>query len=394
MEYKYHHNPPYESGNEIYVFQDRLNYIRNTYHFGWDHINADGVYGRRTRNAVKGFQSYFMGTGNGDLDEKTQALINSKFYECQRGYSASTDVKRCYNPTYNYIDQGYADIANCTAGPPIIRPSGGNSFSETANKAPKGGDDMGFSLEYFKKNYADNFYSLCDDIRSIFAEIIDLPIGKKMVETAITKLKALFPKISNFCQMVADDCARLGSMVAAKVDKFLQPIKRHADRLIKAIKTNPGGEISKVTKGSKGGIVGLVTAGLPMVYYLIRWIIAAISGGDTEYFKQQFFSNLKSFIGAVIIMVVIELAGMAIAAAGVASATVGLVVAIITIVVALLDILVMGLTDKGLGDWIMTGLDKLGTSIGDSIFYALHPNTPRSITEEEASELELATVDI
>ena len=143
MEYKYHHNPPYESGNEIYVFQDRLNYIRNTYHYGWDHINADGVFGRRTRNAVKGFQGVFMGqVGSGDLDERTQSLINSKYYECQRGYSANPGVARCYDPNYNYIDQGYGDIANCTAGPPVYRPSGGNSFSETANKAPKGGESV------------------------------------------------------------------------------------------------------------------------------------------------------------------------------------------------------------------------------------------------------------
>ena len=391
MEYKYHHNPPYDSGNEIFMFQDRLNYIRNTYHYGWNHINADGIYGRRTRDAVKGFQKTFMGTtGSGDLDEKTQTLINSKYYECQRGYSASPSGTRCYDPNYNYVDQGYGDIANCTSGPPVYRPSGANSFSETSNKAPKGGDDMGFSLEYFKKNYADNFYALCTDIKSIFDEVLDMPIGKKMVDAAVTKLKALFPKISAFCQMVANDCSRLGSMLAAKVDEFMKPIKRHTDKWIKAIKANPESEITKLTKKSKGGVAGLVTAGLPMIYYLIRWIIAAISGGDTDYFKQKFFDNLKGFIGAVIIMVVIELAGIALAAAGVGAATVGLVLAIITIVVAIADIIVMGLTDKGIGDWIMVGLGNLGEFLGDKVYYAIHPDEQVFVSEDEEEDMDLA----
>lgn len=390
MEYKYHHNPPYESGNEIYVFQDRLNYIRNTYHYGWDHITADGIYGRRTRNAVKGFQGAFMGqVGSGNLDEKTQSLITSKYYECQRGYSADPSVARCIDPNTTYIDQGYGDIANCTAGPPVYRPSGANSFSETANKAPKGGDDMGFTLEYFIQNYRDNWYAVCNDIRSIFAEVMDLPVGQKMIDTAISRLKALSPKIVELCQKIGQDCTRLGNIVSAKIDDFLKPIKRHADRWINAIKKNPEGEIAKLTKkgGGKGGIFGIVTAGLPMLYYLVRWMIASIAGGDTDYFKQKFFDNLKGFIGSIIIMVVVELLGMALVAAGVAAGTVGIVVAIVGIVIAIIDLIVTGLTDKGLADWIMIGLGNLGESIGDSIFEALHPDVPKAYTVQELKDM-------
>lgn len=390
MEYKYHHNPPYESGNEIYVFQDRLNYIRNTYHYGWDHINADGVFGRRTRNAVKGFQGVFMGqVGSGNLDERTQSLINSKYYECQRGYSANPGVARCYDPNYNYIDQGYGDIANCTAGPPVYRPSGGNSFSETANKAPKGGDDMGFTLEYFKKNYTDNFYALCNDIRGILAEVMDMPIGKKMIDAAISRLKDLSPKIYAFCEMVGNDISRLGNIVAAKVDDITKPLQRHADRWLKAIKANPEGEIAKFMKrgGGKGGVLGIVTAGLPMLYYLIMWMVATITGGDTEYYKGKFFDNMKGFIGSIIIMAATELLGIALVALGVAAGTAGLVVVIVTIVVAVIDIIVMGFTDKGIADWIMIGLGNVGEYLGDSLYEALHPDVPKAYTVEELNEM-------
>jgi len=375
MDYHYRHNPPYERGDEIRMYQDKLNYIRNTYHYGWDYIKVDGIFGPRTRNAVKGFQATFTGKiGSGDLDASTQSLIMSKFYECQRGYSANPNVARGYNPYMTYADQGYHEIANYTIGRAAYVQSP-RSFSETSVKAAKGNDDQGFTLEYFKQNYQNNLYGIFQDFYSILDEVSKLPVGKRMLDVGWTKIKDLFPKIVQLAQKAVADAKRLANLVAGKVNEFIKPIKDYSTRLLNKFKTNPQAEIKNLTKsatksGKGGGVAGLVLAGIPMVYYLIRWIIAAISGNDTEYYKKEFFSNLKSFIGAVIIMVLIELLGMALTAAGVAASTVGLVVAIVAIVIAVVDLIVVGLTGKGIGDWIMTGLSNFGEYLGNKAWEA------------------------
>ena len=107
----------------------------------------------------------------------------------------------------------------------------------------------------------------------------------------------------------------------------------------------------------------------------------------TDYYKQKFFDNLKGFIGSIVIMVVVELLGMALAAAGVAAGTVGIVIAIVTIVIAIIDLIITGLTDKGLADWIMIGLGNLGESIGDSVYEALNPDVPKAYTVAELKEM-------
>ena len=56
--------------------------------------------------------------------------------------------------------------------------------------------------------------------------------------------------------------------------------------------------------------------------------------------------------------------------AGVAASTVGLVVAIVAIVIAVVDLIVVGLTGKGIGDWIMTGLSNFGEYLGNKAWEA------------------------
>lgn len=376
MEYKYHHNPPYESGDEIRSFQDRLNYIRNTYHYGWDYINADGVFGRRTRNAVKGFNVTFAGSpGSGDLDEKTQSLITSKYYECQRGYSSNPGMPNCVDPTISYADQGYSEIANCSKGGTEYNKGGTRNFAETSNKKVKGGDDDGFTLQYFIDNYKNNAWSVFQDFYTIISEGLTLPLSSQKVQKTYERLKPLWTRVQAFCQMVIKDVTRIGNMLAARIDDFIKPIKQRADTMLKNLKSDPAKEIEKLTKksskGGKGGtIASLVLAGLPMIYYLVRWIIAAVCGDDTDYYKKEFFSSFQSFIGAVIIMLVIEGAVALITAAGVAAGTVAIIAAIIAIVVAIIDLIVIGLTDHGIGDWIMIGLNNIGEFLGDKAWEA------------------------
>lgn len=366
MEYKYHHNPPYESGDEIRLYQDRLNYIRNTYHYGWDYINVDGIFGRRTRNAVKGFNVTFSGiSGEGNLDEKTQSLITSKFFECQRGYSADPGVARGYNPNVSYVDQGYADIANYTMGEQTYKRSGTRPPTETENKAHKPGDDEGFTIEYFKTTYVDPAYGFVCDIVSIVQAIIDLPV-KDIWGTVVTRVKALIPKIQYFILTLQNDIARFFKLVGQKATELGKWFQRHGEQLVKSVKSDPN-KAQSLSKGAKsaakGNIVGIVLAALPLIYYIIMWL--ACDPSQNDYYKAKAWEAFKSFVGALILMALIELAAAGIVAAGIASAPVAIVAAIIGLVVAIVDIIVMLVTDKGLGDWIMVGLDKFGGLIAD-----------------------------
>lgn len=51
--------------------QNQLNYLRRRFHGNWPELKADGYFGRNTAEAVKGFQLWHTGSGNGVLDAKT-----------------------------------------------------------------------------------------------------------------------------------------------------------------------------------------------------------------------------------------------------------------------------------------------------------------------------------
>ena len=50
----------------------------------------------------------------------------------------------------------------------------------------------------------------------------------------------------------------------------------------------------------------------------------------------------------------------------------------------------MGLTDKGIGDWIMVGLGNLGEFLGDKVYYAIHPDEQIFVSEDEVEDMDLA----
>jgi len=87
MEYSYNSTRPLQQGDEICLYQKKLNLVRDVYHGLWVHLNPDGVFGRNTRDAVKGFQTFANLSPTGVLDDNTQrtvtryAICTPQFYD-------------------------------------------------------------------------------------------------------------------------------------------------------------------------------------------------------------------------------------------------------------------------------------------------------------------------
>ncbi len=75
MDYCYNHTRPLQQGDEIRLYQKKLNLIRDVYHGLWVPLEPDGIFGRNTRDAVKGFQKLANLSPTGVLDMGTQGTI-------------------------------------------------------------------------------------------------------------------------------------------------------------------------------------------------------------------------------------------------------------------------------------------------------------------------------
>ena len=118
MEYKYNRKETPKANSVVAQYQKRLNYIRDVFHGNWQRLTTRGIYGRMTRDAVKGFQTYANISPTGNLDHSTQAHIVQYYEKAKRGYTPapSRPIANYQLANANYTAAPQVDVV-ATSGP-------------------------------------------------------------------------------------------------------------------------------------------------------------------------------------------------------------------------------------------------------------------------------------
>jgi peptidoglycan hydrolase-like protein with peptidoglycan-binding domain len=364
MEYYYNFGEKTQKSDEIRRFQERLNKIRTALHGNWDYLEPNGVFDQNTYRAVQQFQMFagIMKTGN--LDMATQTAIDVQYH-----------ISLTVNFNSASVIGQYVHGSNPAADRSIVRPpyAATGTLTYTATSFPDSYDIP--SEKTFFERVKDMWNGIAADLDAIIGGLKYTPL-KNAGPYIVEKVKVLLPKFTQFCKKVAEMFSKLKNAVAETGKSIVNGIKGYGAKIMKGFEANPAGQVEKLSKFAKAkgvikgfakrNAVGIVLAGIPMVYHLVKWIIA--SQADKEKCKKEFFDSFKAFIGALIVMILIEL-GAAIVVAGAALAGVSLsftaVAAVIGLCVAVADILAMHFTNMGLGDMVMVKLGEVGDFIGD-----------------------------
>lgn len=395
MEYRYHHSSEKERGDEIRQFQEKLNVINTTYHGGWQRITPDGIYGRRTRDAVKAYQIWQgFAPATGNLDENLQRHITN-MYNCTQNktpfkpaYQYTIKSPTAVGPSYNYYDRSLGTGQKLYASKPVQA----SSFSTTYDVP---------TFEAFKAWAMDAWNTIAQDLVSLFQGILKTPL-RKIPAYLVTKLPVIGVKIQNFSRQACEFFGKWIDAGKARAAKIIEEIKIKAGKYVKSVAKNPKAveglaKESKIKKFAKGNAIGIFLAAIPMVYDLFMLIICDDS--EKEARKKEFWKSFRGFLGSILLMIAIEAAAAGIAALiallGV-SASAALIAAIITILVVIVDIIIMAARDdhKGIGDAIDYALctiwdsfisttKSIGNFLGDSIYDFFHPDVPKAYTAED-----------
>lgn len=134
-----YYKPSLNSKSDPFIkdIQLKLNAIRLNYHGNWDYLVPDGIYGLKTRNAVKAFQIF----------------------------KNITPVSGVLGPTTSmYINQQYCNIPQLKAAPQVVNSKEDNELGRILFKFYKATSDM--VVEFMlgiQKDYANNTKRLVND---------------------------------------------------------------------------------------------------------------------------------------------------------------------------------------------------------------------------------------
>jgi len=377
MEYRYVSGGPYERGDEIRMYQERLNSIRTIYHGYWNHLQPDGIYGRKTRDAVKGFQ-IFVGVAptSGHLTTATQSAIDSKYFECQRGYSVNTHSPIGYNPAMSYADQGYLDLVNYTVGPAPPKYNGDDPLGYTESGSAFPGTYATPSEKGFIGKHGGKITSCWNDIMSIIDAIMDGKMSVSQLKSYInTKRTTIQNKLTYFRDTVSKDFKNIKNVNMHRIREIFAVMDVEAERAIKKASTEienaaKAGKVKAAVK--KGGKVGWAMQFAMVVYHMGR--CATATDAELKECQKDLKDALGGLLGAIIAFFIPKLIGMlsatiAGAVAGSAVPGIGTIVgAVVAFILSVVDIVLVFLTGKGLGDWIWEGIKSLDEWLGISAF--------------------------
>lgn len=324
--------------------QSELNFLRSDFvHPTWQYLTTDGVFTIQTRDAIMGFQRFIGVSPNGVINR----LLLDQIFTMRRKVDSYRQMQ-LYNKRYMEHQQQMQQQAQ--------RPVPQSSFAETYVWPP---------LDALMLPVKNLLSGIAADIYSIYCGLKKLPL-RSWWSYILGKLKALVqPKMSEMVEKLKSSFSFLKN-VPAGVKTAGAKLKDFGAGLLKTIKASPAQiktlfKVDGAKKFAKGNAVGIALAGLPAIYYFIRWIFCKDSEKDK--FWNLFAESFKSFVGALILMAIIEVAAGAAVAAGVVTLEVSAVAAIIGLAVAFFDLLLVGFTGTGIGDYIMQGLDFLEVAI-------------------------------
>jgi hypothetical protein len=395
-EYFYNEGHRLMQNDFIRQYQSRLNIIREERSEPWLKLATDGIYGRNTRDVVKEFQKKYCQPANGRMDERTQREITNITNQCviQREKSTMRRSKPKVDLTVNSKQYNYyanpsvvCPMTACATIKPVSSPP-----PVAASIAPETYEEKGI-WDKFKEMAEQQWNSIGADIRSLL-DVLRKTRPSKLVGVLIDRLRVLVPKIGVFVEkaksLLSDGLGRL--LNNKQLQSIIQKVKAKGKGFVTAIKKNPNAAagLAKTKSFVKSNAIGIVFAIVPMIINLFKWITCDDS--ESAQCEKEFWKSFRSFLGALLIMVGIEVVAGALVAAGIVGGSAMIVAAIIGLVVAIIDIIVMCCNDehKGLSDYlgdlmnyIFEGLTETGESLGEWFFEVTHPNVPKSYTVYE-----------
>lgn len=368
MEYKYHHSPPLEQGDEIRMFQEKLNTINDAFHGGWQRINPDGIFGRKTRDAIKGFQSFMNMSQTGNLDSMTQTAIN---YQIQQALHSHFRTNPYYGDT-TYAP-GIMNQFNQSRVRPTYEHLGVGSVVDNQTFHSKYNDS---GLDVFVNGLKSWGNTLISSVVSLFNSVFEA----KSVSYAVTIVKEQASQILlNFNRMKNDVLIRIGLMKGPNIWRWRDityMLEQEAEKRIASAtqKTEEAVKSSKaIQKGNPvGKVAGKVAWGLQIlvvIYYLGKCIF-----GDDNEFNENFKRLRESFdslLGSLMTTLIPKIAQIIAtriamsAAVGTAGAPgVGTMVGVIVgIILTVVDLLLLWFTGETIGDKVMAKVREFVDSI-------------------------------
>jgi len=368
MEYKYNRGGPYEKGDEIRVFQNKLNVINEAFHGGWQKLTTDGIFGRNTRDAVKSFQRFMNMTLTGNLDNNTQMAIN---YKSQEALSSHFQARPFYGDT-SYTPTLMEKFNQSAVRPTYEHIGVGYLVSDREFQS----DHKDSSLDAFVNGLKSWGNSLISSIVSLFNSILEA----KTVSYAATIVRENAAQLlQNFYRMKDDVLKKIGKMEGPSIwrwqDITYQLKQRAESRIEKATAdVTKKVEASKSMKNAKsaGKVAGKAAWGLQVlvvIYYLGKCIFC----GEDEYAenKKKLRESFDSLLGALmtsiipkIVQIIVTRIATSAVVGSVGAPGVGtLVGAIVGVILTVVDLLLLWFTGGTIGDKIMAEVRKFVDSI-------------------------------
>lgn len=358
MEYSYKHGAAAQQGDEIRVFQNKLNVINEAFHGGWEKLTTDGIFGRHTRDAIKSFQSFMNMTQTGNLDNNTQMAIN---YKLQEALSSHFQARPYYG------DTSYAPSLMEQFNQSAVRPSYehiGVGYIVDNKDFKSGNKDS--SLDSFVNALKSWGNSLLSSIVSLFNSILEA----KTVSYAMTIVKEnALHALQGFYKMKDEVLRRMGIMKNASIWRWryvTHMLEERAEARIASAteEVTKKVESSKAMKNGKGvgKVAGKAAWGLQIlvvIYYLGKCIFC--SDEELENYQKKLRESFDSLLGSLLMTIIPKIVQI-IATRIAVSAAVGtagapgvgtLVGAIVGIVLTIVDLLLLWFTGETVGDKIM-----------------------------------------
>ena len=370
MEYGYKRGEPVQRGDEIRMFQEKLNAIRVVFHGNWLQLTPDGAYGRKTRDAVKAFQIWMGASPTGNMDAYTQALINMKHAESQQTYNAA-------QPYSQYVPPEPTAYA-CPAEEMSYQ-SGTVAYTDTPSSFPKTYENPSF--EEFQRDWLTFFTTIWDAIMATFNAILESKRGDLIAKRVLELGESMKSKVSEKIESIRKRFKGVKQISTSRAKKLMQSFDSAAEKAIK--KAEPVLESAAKSKvknvAGKLGKAGWAKDFMRFIYYSIMYLTATTTEEEKDYNKKvrnTLTSLVADFLSTVAGKIVEKLAaflvGVAVkagigAAAGSAVPGIGNVVgAIVGAILAIADIFVLYFTNKSTGEWILEGIKSLDEWLGFS----------------------------
>lgn len=361
MEYGYNHSRPLQQGDEIRSLQEKLNTIRQVYHGTWSHLQPDGIYGRRTRDAVRAFQIYMGLSPSGNMDLMTQAAIIAKHQDSQQTYCFYQPVQNYQRQNALFSNAGDIDWSDYTTSATTVatdRTADPSTYAKPTENE-------------FVAAWKGPFNTLLTDLDAIADSFVE----HKKVELSMIakKLEPAVEAIRKQANAMGETLRRAVNSGIVKLSDLEKAVKASAE--LKAaeemakVNSDKLAQASKASKVAKGfGFAAIGSQFLVVVYYGVAWYCATpaeAKKAETAFCEAlgAFFGSLLSTALGKILQIVATRVATGFLAGSVAPGAGNLVGTIVGIATAVLDIVLYFATGKTIGDRIWEGIKGMFDSV-------------------------------